>query len=140
MMTNLARLLVEAGKPAEAESLVVAARAGFDSTRASDRTTALAAERVLAAAFVAQGRTDTALALLDHALAGTRSAFGDGNYRTAHVKITYGSALVARGRYADAAPLARSALASLEPVRKAQPRLYAQASALVARVDAGAGR
>jgi ATP/maltotriose-dependent transcriptional regulator MalT len=136
LTANLARYLGETGKPAEAESLARRVTAWLDSTKSTDRGQAISMKRVLGAALSSQGKDAEALPLLSRALAESRAAFGDNNLRTAHVQMTYARALAANGRLADAAPLARSAHEFFKGQQKVQPRLYAQASALLAQVNA----
>ena len=135
-MGNLARQLTEIGGAVEAESLARASLTRMDSTDAAVRTQYLVAQRALGAAILAQHRTDEALPILERALDGTRRDVGEDNLRTAHAKLSYGNALLAKRRYADAEPVLRSAQKTLQTHRTDQPRLYAQAMTAVAALDA----
>jgi hypothetical protein len=93
-------------------------------------------QRVLGAAILAQHRVDEALPILERVLVTTRRDAGEDNLRTAGAKLSYGNALLAKRRYAEAEPLLRSAQKTLQAHRTDQPRLYAQAVTAVAALDA----
>lgn len=134
-MGYLARQLTEAGGAAEAESLARTVLERLDTADVGQRAQYVVTQRVLGAALLAQHRTDEALPILAHVLELTRREMGDANLRTAHAALSYGNALVAKGRYADAAPILRSAHAFLQKHRVDQPRLAAQSDAAMVALE-----
>jgi ATP/maltotriose-dependent transcriptional regulator MalT len=114
--------------------------AHLDSSEKSQRVQYAATQRVLGAALLEQHRADDALPILKLALDITTRDAGEDNLRTAHAKLTYGSALVAKGRYAEATPVLRSADAVLQKHRTDQPRLAAQSATALAALGAIAKR
>jgi serine/threonine-protein kinase len=139
-MGYLARQLSEAGGGVEAESLARTVLAHLDSSEKSQRVQYAATQRVLGAALLEQHRADDALPILKLALDITTRDAGEDNLRTAHAKLTYGSALIAKGRYAEATPVLRSADAVLQKHRTDQPRLAAQSATALAALGAIAKR
>jgi tetratricopeptide (TPR) repeat protein len=139
-MGTLARHLTESGSAAEAESLARAALAGLDSANRGERQQYIATLRTLGATVLALRRADEALSILERALDMSRREFGEESERTAHAQVSYGKALVAKGRYAEAAPLLRAAQATLRKHRTDQPRLVAQADAAMAELTARSAR
>jgi serine/threonine-protein kinase len=133
---NLARMLTESGGAAEAEPLARAALARLDSSNAVRRPHFINVQRTLGAAVLGQGRPEEAVSILERTLTMARSQFGDGDFRTAFVQVTYANALIAMHRYADAEPLLRAAQATLSKHRADQPRLVAHAAASMAALAA----
>ena len=133
-MGNLAFVLAEYGDPVEAESLSRASLRRLDPEDSGHRTHFISTELALGKALLAQGRTDEALPTLECVVEMARKQFGEGNWRTGDALLTYGSALVAKRRYADAEPVLRAARAALEKNRRGQPRLAARAAAAVERL------
>jgi hypothetical protein len=70
----------------------------------------------------------------------SRRDFGEENVRTAHAELMYGTALMTKGRYAEAEPLLRSASAKIEKHRVDQPRLAARADETMAALNARGAR
>jgi tetratricopeptide (TPR) repeat protein len=132
----LARLLEEAGRAAEAESLANTTLARLDSANHAHRPHYIAAQRTLGAAILAQHRTDEALPILERALDMSRREFGADSWRTAHAQLSYGKALLVKRRYGDAATVLHEAHAILQKHRTDQPRLAAQCSAAMAMLAA----
>jgi hypothetical protein len=94
----------------------------------------ISTELGLGKAVLAQGRADEALPILERVVDRTRKQFGEGHWRTGDALLTYGSALVAKRRYADAEPVLRAAHAALATNRSAQPRLIARAAAAIEKL------
>jgi serine/threonine-protein kinase len=138
--SNLARALTEAGQPVEAESLARVAMAGLDYAHAGDRQPWVSAHRVLGATLLDQGKVDAAIAELQINVALSLKDYGDKSIRTAHARLSYGSALMAKGRYADAGPILRASHAILKEHRKDQPRLARQSDRAMAMLTAREAR
>ena len=130
----LGSYLAQFGDPAEAESLSRAASSRLDPEKREHRTLIIISQVGLGKALLAQRRTDEALAVLERVVELARKHLGDGHFRTGDALLTYGNALVAKERHADAEPVLRAALAALEKSRRGQPRLAAQAVAAVAKL------
>ena len=131
---TLALILAEHGDPIEAESLARVSLAKLDSTRPEHRVYWIGAEHALAKSLVAQRRTGEALPLLAQLVKTAEAQFGEGNSRTGEVLLTYGMALAAEGRYAEARPVLRAAQTAFEQNRAANPRLAARATAALRRL------
>ena len=132
MTGNLAYILAEVGDPREAESLARASSSRLDPAKREHRTPFISNQIALGKAVLAQGRVDDALPMLERAVEMATKEFGEGHFRTGEALLTYGRALVAKRRYADAEPVLRGARAALEKHRKAQPRSVARAAAALA--------
>ena len=139
-MGNLARYLAESGNGAEAETLARTALAQFDSAQAGPRPFHIITLRTLGASLLAQRRADEALPVLERAYDMARRDFGEGDIRTLHTQLSFGNALLAKGRYAQAAPLIRSADSTFQARKVVQPRLAAEGAAAVAALNARALR
>jgi serine/threonine-protein kinase len=131
-MGNLARYLAESGGAAEAETLARTALSRFDSASAGQRPFYIINLRTLGAAISAQRRTDEALPILERALEMARGTFGETDIRTAHVQLSLGNALLAKGRQAEAAAQLRAANATIQERRRVQPQLAIQSSSAMA--------
>ena len=103
----------------------------LDSTRPEHRVYWIGAMHALAKSLVAQRRTAEALPLLAQLVKTAEAQFGSGNARTGEVLLTYGTALTADGRYAEARPVLHAAQTALEKNRAANPSLAARARAAV---------
>jgi tetratricopeptide (TPR) repeat protein len=137
-MSNLARQLSESGGGVEAESLAKNALSHLDSANVGARPHYIATLRVLGTSELAQGRVDDALPILARALDMAHRDFGDDHLRTAHARLSYGSALLAKGRVAEATPLLRAADAYFAKHRADQPRLGVQSVAAITALNARA--
>jgi tetratricopeptide (TPR) repeat protein len=111
---SLALILAQHGDPMEAESLARVSLAKLDSARPEHRVYWIGAEHALAKSLVAQRRTDEALPLLVRLVETAEAQFGAGNWRTGDVLLTYGTALAALGRSAEARSVLRAAQAALD--------------------------
>jgi tetratricopeptide (TPR) repeat protein len=131
---NLALMLAEHGDPVEAESLARVSLAKLDSTRSEHRAYWIGAELALGKSLLAQRRTGEALPLLAGLVETAEAQLGRGTSRTGEALLTYGTALAAERRYAEAGPVLRAAEAALGKSRTTQPRLAARARAAVERL------
>ncbi len=131
---TLAVMLAEVGDPVEAESLSRAALRRLDPNKPEHRVPWIAAQLGLGKALFAQRELDEALAVLDPLVGVTRTQYGEEHARTGEALLTHGTALVAKGRYADATQVLHAARAILEKQRQAQPCLAAKAVAAVERL------
>jgi len=138
--SNLARALTEAGQPVEAESLARVAMAGFDSAKTGERQPWVSAHRVLGAALLDQGKVDAAIVELQANVALSLKDYGEKSFRTAHARLSYGTALMAKGRYADAGPILRAAYAVMKEHRTDQPRIARQSDRAMAMLTAREAR
>jgi tetratricopeptide (TPR) repeat protein len=140
-MNNLARQLLDTdGGGPEAEALSRKSLTLLDSAKRSDRLQYVMAQRNLGGAILMQHRADEALPYLARAFDMSRRMFGEDNARTALAEVLYGSALLAKGRVADAEPVLRSANATSQKHRVDQPRLAIRADAAMAALSARAAR
>jgi hypothetical protein len=73
--------------------------------------------------------------VLEASVERARRQFGKGHWRAGDAELSYGKALLASGRLAEAEPALRSARAVLETHRRAQPRLAAQAIEAVEKLN-----
>jgi tetratricopeptide (TPR) repeat protein/predicted Ser/Thr protein kinase len=135
-MVNLARQLSEAGGAVEAESLARVTLARLDSTNAGTRPHHIAALRVLGVSLLERRRVDEAVTVLAMTADMARRDFGDDNLRTAHARLSYGRALLVKGRVADAAPVLRAAQTYFAKHQVDQPRLAGQMAAAMSALGA----
>ena len=138
--SNLARYMAEAGGAVEAEALARTALAGFDSSNAGTRPFYIITLRTLGAAALAQGRVDEALPILERALDMATRSFGPTDVRTAHVQLSYGTALLEKRRYAEASTQLQAAEATLRNRRAIQPQLAILSTKAMAALNARTGR
>jgi serine/threonine-protein kinase len=131
----LANLLAENGEPVEAESLAKISLSHLDSTQAAHAVQLVTSRLVLGKALLGQDRVDEALPWLERAASAAAPRYGERDWRTGDARLSYGLALMAKHRYAEADPLLRSARSILGSHRKAQPRLAARADDAVARIS-----
>ncbi len=131
---NLGYMVAESGDPTEAESLARASLSHLDSANSAHGVQLVTSRLVLGKALLAQGRADEALSVLEPLAPAARKRYGERDARTGDVQLTYGLALVAKRRYADAEPVLRGARGLLEQHRRAQPRLAARAVEAVERL------
>jgi len=129
---NLARMLTTFGSAVESESIARTCLTRLDSTNSSQRQQYVAVTATLGVALFSQRRVDDALPILERGLAMARRQFGERGLGTAYAQLWYGSALLAKGRAADAEPVLRAAQATYSGYRVAQPGLAARADAAVA--------
>ena len=142
---NLARMIIDArGSADEAEMLLAAGLAHFDSTSGPSRQQWIIARRTLGEAKLLRGRPNEAIAILAPTLAMSRKEFGESNIRTATAKLDLGRALTAEdggrrpedgGRRAEGAALIREADAIIQQSRVSQPWLARFSANLVAQLD-----
>ena len=142
---NLARMIIDArGSADEAEMLLAAGLAHFDSTSGPSRQQWIIARRTLGEAKLLRGRPNEAIAILTPTLAMSRKEFGESNIRTATAKLDLGRALTAEdggrrpedgGRRAEGAALIREADAIIQQNRVSQPWLARFSANLVAQLD-----
>jgi tetratricopeptide (TPR) repeat protein len=129
---NLGRTLVEEGRMAEAEALLQPAIVKLDSARAEHRQWWISARVGLALVRLDQKRPVEAADLLAPVVPFAERAMGPEQLRTNDARLALGRALMAAGDYDRAEPLLRSAAATFERQRKAQPGFAAwSAAALV---------
>ena len=78
--------------------------------------------------------------LVEQALALSRERFGPDHWRTGEAQLALGIVLTATGQSARAEPLLRQAAATIQPHRRAQPRLALQLDAALIRGKACSAR
>lgn len=137
---NFARVLAEHGELETADSLFRSVLARLDTTATSQRPLGILVRTGIGRILTARGRTDEALPLLERALAEARAQYGEENWRVGEPELALGRCLLAEGRAAEAAALIRHADGLLQPQKRTQPRLAAQATDAIRALDRTAPR
>jgi serine/threonine-protein kinase len=136
---SLAKVLRDAGHAAEAEKLLREVSGNLDAKNIAHRDPLINTNVALGNVLTDQGRAAEALPLLERAVTMGRERFGAGDWRTAETELALGICLNALGQSAKAGPLLREAAETLVPLRRAQPRLAAQAERALAQVRGVSG-
>jgi tetratricopeptide (TPR) repeat protein/tRNA A-37 threonylcarbamoyl transferase component Bud32 len=131
---QLAKVLRERGNAAEAEGLLRSVPALLDTTKARERAQFIEAQGALGRTLTDQGRAAEAQPLLERTLEMARAQYGPDDWRTGEAGLALGTCLVALGNSAEAEPLLRNAVTTLQPQRRAHPRLAAEADASLTRL------
>jgi len=126
---SLGRALREQGRATEAEALFRGVLRHLEPNGRVARDQVITAQVGLGLTLAETGRSGEALPLVENALALSRERFGPEHWRTGEAQFAVAVVLTAAGQSARADPLLRQAAATIQPHRRAQPRLAAQVDA-----------
>lgn len=133
---NLARVLLEQGDLEGAWRLFGGVLTALDSAAAPNRTMRLAAQVGVGQVMTARGNPAGAVPVLERASTAMRELVGPSHWRTAEAELALGSALHATGERERSVSLVRTAVTTLTPQARAQPRLFEAARRALTRVEA----